>query len=85
MTTIQCGYPLKILKSNLVKHPDDWSLVEASDIRGFVFNNFLADSKPECFQEKYPKFFEALNMDVAELYYWGRLYDQSLIGESKVR
>jgi hypothetical protein len=85
MTLIQCGYPLKVLKSTLIKYPDDWNYVEASDIKGFVVTSFLSDNKPDCFQAKYPKYFEALNSDIAELYYWGRLYDQFLVGESKVK
>ena len=85
MTTIQCGYPLKVITSTLVKHPEDWSYVEASDIKGFVPLSFLSDAKPVCFQEKYPRYFESLNMDVTELYYWGRLYDQYLSGESRLR
>jgi len=47
--------------------------------------DYLSAKRPTCFQGKYPKFFDALNLDLAELYYWGRLYDHYIQGETRVQ
>lgn len=85
LTTIQCAHPVKVLESTKVSVSAEWAYVEVADYRGFIMKDFLSEKKPECFQGKYPKFFDALNMDLAELYYWGRLYDQYVQGETRVQ
>lgn len=85
MTTIQCSHPVKVMESSKVQADKKWSYVEVADYRGFILKQFLADKRPECFQAKYPKFFDAFNLDLAELYYWGRLNDQYISGETRVK
>ena len=85
LTTIQCGHPMKVVESTKVKIAPEWSYVEVAGLKGFVLKSFLAPSRPDCFQGKYPKFFDGLNLDLSELYYWGRLYDNYLQGQSKVQ
>ena len=46
---------------------------------------FLLDKKSECFDEEYSKFFDGLNLDINDLYFWARLNDQYIQGKSKVR
>lgn len=85
LTTIQCSHPVKVIESSKVSIPSDWAYVQVADYKGFIEKSFLSTKKPECFQGKYPKFFDALNLDLAELYYWGRLNDQYIQGETRVK
>lgn len=83
LTTIQCGHPLKVIEDAQIAVSDDWALVRVADWKGFVWRSHLAATKPACLQSRYPKFFDSLNLDLAELYYWGRLSDHWATGEVK--
>jgi hypothetical protein len=85
VTTIQCAHPLKVLADNDVNIPTGWVYVRAGDDRGFVASAFLNSKRPECFQDKYPRFFINLNLDLTDMYYWGKLYDQYDQGESRIK
>jgi hypothetical protein len=85
LTTIQCGHPVKIIESSKVSVAPEWAYVKVADYNGFILKQYLSEKRPDCFQAKYPKFFDALNLDLAELYYWGRLYDHYVQGETRVR
>lgn len=85
LTTIQCAHPVKVLESTKVSVSPEWAYVQVADYRGFIMKQFLSERKPDCFQGKYPKFFDTLNMDLSELYYWGRLYDHYVQGETRVQ
>jgi hypothetical protein len=84
LTTIQCSHPVKVIESSKVQIGQDWAYVEVAGKRGFILKEYLAEKKPQCFQSKYAKFFDSINLDLAELYYWGRLYDQYVVGETRV-
>ena len=84
LTTVQCAHPVKVIESSKVSISKEWAYVEVADYRGFVMKQYLSDKRPDCIQGKYPKFFDALNMDLSELYYWGRLYDHYIQGETRV-
>lgn len=85
LTTIQCSHPVKVIESSKVSVTQEWAYVEVGDHRGFILKDFLSEKRPDCFQGKYPKFFDALNLDLSELYYWGRLYDQYIQVETRVQ
>lgn len=85
LTTIQCAHPVKVLESSKVTVSSDWRYVQVADYRGFIQKQFLSEKRPDCLQGKYPKFFDAVNLDLAELYYWGRLYDHYVMGETRAR
>lgn len=85
LTTIQCAHPVKVIESSKVSISAEWAYVQVADYRGFILKDYLSEKKPDCFQGKYPKFFDTLNLDLQELYYWGRLYDQYIQGESRVQ
>lgn len=85
LTTIQCAHPVKVIESSKVSVSPEWSYVQVAEYRGFIMKQFLSEKKPECFQGKYPKFFDSFNMDLSELYYWGRLYDHYVQGETRVQ
>jgi hypothetical protein len=84
LTTIQCSHPVQVVQSSKVSVSAEWAYVQVADQRGFILKEFLSDKRPECLQGKYPKFFDAFNLDLSELYYWGRLNDQYIQGESRV-
>jgi len=75
LTTIQCGHPIKVIKESNVVVSDDWERVQVADWKGFVWKKHISPSKPDCYQGRYPKFVDAFNLDLTELYYWGRLND----------
>ncbi len=85
MTAIQCSHPVKVIESSKVVVSPEWAYVEVADYRGFIRKEFLAEKRPDCFQGRYPHFFDGLNLDLSELYYWGRLYDQYIQVETRVR
>lgn len=85
LTTIQCGHPLKVIESSKVTVGPEWHYVNTADYKGFVLKQYLGAKRPDCFQGKYPKFFDGLNLDLSEIYYWGRLRDQMVEGRSKVQ
>ncbi len=90
LTTISCGHPIKILhlidaKGKEFVPNDNWIFAKVGAYEGFVMKEYLNKQKANCFQDRYPKFFDSFDMDLSELYYWGRLYDQYVTGKSKVR
>ena len=85
LTTIQCAHPVKVIESSKVSVSPEWAYVQVADYRGFVMKQFLSEKRPDCIQGKYPFFFDKLNMDLSELYYWGRLYDHYVQGETRVQ
>lgn len=85
LTTIQCSHPVRVIESSKVQVGREWAYVQVADYRGFILREYLSEKRPECFQGKYPKFFDSLNLDLAELYYWGKLYDQYVQGETRVQ
>jgi hypothetical protein len=85
LTTIQCAHPVKVIESSKVNVSHDWAYVQVADYHGFIQREYLSEKRPECMQGKYPKFFDSVNLDLAELYYWGRLYDHYVMGETRAR
>lgn len=84
LTTIQCAHPVKVIESSKVSTDPQWSYVDVAEHRGFILKEYLSEKRPDCFQGKYPKFYDSLNLDLAELYYWGRLYDHYIQGHTRV-
>ncbi len=92
LTTISCNHPVKVMKEVskdgkefVLFGEDKWHLVTVGPYVGYVMADYLTDKKNECFEEQYSKFFDGLNLDINDLYYWARLYDQYVQGKSKVR
>lgn len=84
LTTIQCAHPVKVIESSKVSTSPEWAYVQVADYRGFIMRSYLSEKRPDCIQGRYPKFFDSLNMDLTELYFWGRLYDHYVQGETRV-
>lgn len=92
LTTISCNHPVKIMKQTSKDGKDfamagdnDWYMVTVGPYEGFIMADYLSDKKNVCFEEEHSKFFDGLNLDINDLYYWARLYDQYVQGKSKVR
>jgi len=89
-STISCGHPIKVLiKKEKNKSTElfnkQWRYVKAGPYKGYIRDNLLLDSKPNCPQEMYSQFFDELKLEISDFYYWGKLYDNYLKGKSKVR
>jgi hypothetical protein len=84
LTTIQCSHPVKVIQSSNVSVSKEWAYVQVAEFKGFILRGYLSEERPDCLQGKYPKFFDSLNLDLSELYYWGRLYDRYIQGETRL-
>jgi hypothetical protein len=91
LTTITCGQPVKVMAAKWPDGREDvlvdghWHMVDVGPYQGYLDREMLSDKRPECFQDRYPRFFDAIGAELSDLYYWGRLYDQLVIGKSRVR
>lgn len=92
LTTISCNHPVKVMKETskdgkefLLYGDNNWNSVVVGPYDGFIMSEYLSDKKNVCFEEEYSKFFDGLELDINDLYYWARLYDQYVQGKSKVR
>jgi hypothetical protein len=71
LTVLECGHPIKVIR----QHSPSWSKVKAGLHSGYIKNKFLQSKRPNCFQDKYSRYFESLNLTVTDYYFWARLYD----------
>lgn len=90
LTTISCNHPVKLIRlidasGKEVAGNETWAFVKVGAYEGYLMRENLTKQKNDCFQDRYPKFFDSFEPDLSELYYWGRLYDQYVSGKSKVR
>ena len=82
LTVVQCAHSVKILayKSLL----PEWRFVEVGEDKGFIETKYLGEKRPDCFQGKYPRFYNRIGLDISEMYFWGKLYDKYATGKSKI-
>ncbi len=83
LTIVQCQHSVKILKKENV--PEGWFFVQVGEDKGYVSSKFLSQKRPPCFQEKYPQFYNSLNLDLSEMYFWGKLSDHYLQGRTQAK
>lgn len=79
LTVLECGHPVKTLKYQ----SSNWTKVKAGMHSGYIQKQFLQKTRPECFQDKYSRYFDSLNLTVTEYYFWARLYDNYITNVSK--
>ncbi|MEI8346217.1 MAG: hypothetical protein WCG27_02035 [Pseudomonadota bacterium] len=89
LTTLACGHPVQVYQLSSkegkpVYFPEDFVLTKVGPYDGYMPKDYLENSRPNCFQDKFPKFFENFDLELSDLYYCGRLYDHYLLGKSKV-
>lgn len=81
LTTISCNHPVKVFEQKM----GDWVRVQVANQIGYLPQQSLSSKQVKCFQDAYPRFFDQFELNPSELYYWGRLYDQYVIGKSRVQ
>ncbi len=91
LSTISCNQPIKVMKETskdgkefILYGEDNWNLVSVGPYEGYILTEFISDKKVECLDEEHAKFFDGLNLDINDMYYWARLYDQYIQGKSKI-
>lgn len=82
-TIVQCSHSVKLLKAK--KEIEGWSYVQVGEDVGYIQSEFLSEKKVECLQAKYPYFYNGLELDITQMYFWGRLYDHYIQGTSKIK
>lgn len=75
LTTIQCSQPVKVIEENSKYSSGEWFYVMVGEDKGYIHSQFLQTSRPQCFQEKYPRFYQKLELDLSDMYFFGRLQD----------
>lgn len=88
LTTTECGHPVKVYKlvsksKSRVLFNRTWKIVKVGSYDGYMNSEYLSSTKVNCFQDKYPKFFDSLSLEINEMFYWGKLYDQYVTGKSR--
>ena len=78
LTTLSCGHPVKVYADTTVK--DEWKSIQVANYSGFVRSIQLSESKVDCWQDRYSRFFSGMKLEISDIYYWGKLYDQFLTG-----
>lgn len=86
LSTISCGHPIKVLgvKGQEVQSGDFYK-VKVGPYVGFIDRKYLSSKKQNCFQDRYPRFFDNIGLSLSDMYYWGKLYDQYVYGRSAVQ
>jgi hypothetical protein len=83
LTIVQCSHSVKLLdKKNVML---GWSYVMVGEDKGYMRKDFLSEKRPNCFQQKYQKFYNSSELDITEMYFWGRLSDHYLSGQSRAK
>ncbi len=91
LTTITCGHPVKIFRQiqegveSKATINGEWINVKVGSHQGYIDVKYLSPKKPQCFQDKFPKYFERFDLSLSEIYYWGKLFDMYVSGKSKVK
>jgi len=85
LSTIECGHPIKVVKNKGHEITSgNYIKVKVGPYNGYIDQIYLSNKKEKCFSDKYPKFFNALNLSISDMFYWGKLTDQYVQGQSKV-
>lgn len=83
LTTVQCAHSVKVLKT--ANNIPGWIYSQVGEDKGYIQSQFLSSTRPKCFQEKFPRFYIDLGLDISEMYHWGKLYDHYDMGKSRIR
>ena len=80
ITVVDCNTVATLMGSH-----DPWYRVKIGIYEGYIKQDNLAKGSVECFQRKYPRFFEMMKIEPGEQYYWGKLYDRYEQARTKVQ
>jgi hypothetical protein len=88
LKVLSCGDILKVIPNEKEETPHskfNWNKLQTASYVGYVRQEFLSAEPPNCFNNKYLKFVEQFKLELTDKYNWGRLYDQYVLGKSKVK
>ncbi len=88
LKVLNCGDRLKVVtneKEGVASTKFSWSKLQTASYIGYVRKEFLSEEPPKCFSNKYLKFVEQFKLELTDKYNWGRLYDQYVLGKSRVK
>ena len=77
ISILSCGNKVKVIPRKY-QVPKKWSFVRVGSFEGYVKDQFLAKKKPQCFEDRFPKFHNSFRIKLSEMYYWARLNHQIL-------
>ena len=84
LTTLSCGFPVKVLEI-----PQSLELkftkVKAGMHEGYIRSELLSETQEICYQDRYPRFIDQMDLDLEIMHYFGRLYDLYIEGSSNVK
>lgn len=78
LTTLSCGHPVKVYADT--KLTAEWHNIKVANYSGFLRRVQLSSEKVKCWQDRYSRFFSGMKLEISDIYYWGKLYDQFLTG-----
>ena len=58
----------------------EWHNIKVANYSGFLRSVQLSSQKVKCWQDRYSRFFSGMKLEISDIYYWGKLYDQFLTG-----
>lgn len=86
LSTIECNHPVKILKDKGGEITRGrYHKVIVGPYTGYIDTIYLSSQKNTCFSNKYPKFYDALKLEISDTFYWGKLNDQYVQGKSQAK
>lgn len=90
LTAIACAHPVKVMSLEVKpgekkeSFAENWKLVKAGPYEGYIHGDYLTAKRPECFQDRYPRFVNELGLELTDMFYWGKLYDHYEQGRSQI-
>jgi hypothetical protein len=57
---------------------DEWEFVKAGMVQGYMLKQNISLKKIDCLQNRYPYFFDLLDLDTVTTTYWGQLEERML-------
>ena len=86
LSTIECGHPVKVIKEKGHEVANgNYLKVQVGPYLGYIDTVYLSSKKEKCFSDRYPKFFNSLELSISDMFYWGKLNDQYVQGKSRVQ
>jgi hypothetical protein len=80
LTTLQCSQSVLLTEKSGTR--PGWIYAKVGNMKGYIEAIHLTTDLPDCFQLQYSQFYNALDLDLAQMHNWGKLYDHYLQGKS---
>ena len=83
ISILSCGSKVNLLPQKNPKQ--EWTFIKVGSYEGYVKKQFLNKKKPDCFEDRFPKFYNSFRIKLSEMYYWARLNHHLLENKPHVR